>query len=337
MNLERAAPPSRIVLAGDVGGTKTLLGLFECGASRPRPLLVRSYPTTAFGSFTDMLDAFAGDAGHPLRVAAAAIGAAGPVIGRRVRLTNVGWDLDADEIASRLGIRLAVLLNDLTAMAHSADLLAPEEMVTLQAGTRRADGNGVVIAAGTGLGQAYLHRVDGRLCPLASEGGHADFAPRTDREIDLLRMLRRERGRVEVEDVLSGPGLLNVHRFTHGSSACPALDRAAPDAQAAAVSAAAMAGSCGACVEALAMFVGVFGAEAGNLAVRGVATAGVYVGGGIAPRILPLLHGPLFIEAFRDRGPMSQLARNMPVTVMINAEAGLLGAAVYAQTVLDGV
>ena len=326
---------SGTVLAADVGGTKTLLGLFECGARRPRPLLVRSYPTAAFASFTDILMAFAADAGGPLRVDAAGVGAAGPVVDRRARLTNIVWDISAHEIGAHLGIERAGLLNDLTAIATSADVLTPEELAPLQAGTRRADGNAAVIAAGTGLGVAFLHRLGGRLHPMASEGGHADFAPRTDREIELLRMLRAEYGRAEVEHVLSGPGLVHVHRFTHGPEACAALRQVAPDDRAAAISQAAMTVQCPACVETLAIFVGVYGAEAGNLAVRGLATAGVYLGGGIAPKILPLLRSATFLDAFRDKGAMSELVSQVPVHVIVNAEAGLLGAAVYAQALLD--
>jgi glucokinase len=220
------------------------------------------------------------------------------------------------------------LLNDLEAMANSADVLTDEEVFVLQPGIARADGNAVVIAAGTGLGEAYLHRVNGRLRPVPSEGGHADFAPRTDREIDLLRMLRADYGRAEVEHVLSGPGLLNLHRFTHQGRTCD------PGITPPMISQAAMAGTCPACAEALSLFVTLYGAEAGNLGLRGVATSGVYVGGGIAGKILPALTDGRFMEAFRDKGLMSELVTRMPVKVILNAEAGLLGAAVYAQEML---
>jgi glucokinase len=201
----------------------------------------------------------------------------------------------------------------------------------LQDGVARTDGNAAVIAAGTGLGEAYLHRVDGRLQPFASEGGHADFAPRTDREIELLRMLRDEYGRAEVEHVLSGPGLLNLHRLTHGGRDCPSMRGLDPIDAPAGVSRGALEGRCASCVEALEMFVSAYGAEAGNLALRGVAIAGVFVGGGIAPKILPALKNGPFIDAFRDKGLMTELASRIPVKVILNKEAGLLGAAVYAQ------
>lgn len=296
--------------------------------------MIRSYPTNAFPSFTAILDAFARDVGRDLIVEAAAAGVAGPVVGGVAYLTNIDWNISAAEMTERLRTPHTMLLNDLEAMAGSADVLTPDEVTTLQAGIPASDGNAAVIAAGTGLGEAYLHRLNGRLVPLASEGGHADFAPRTDREMELLRMLRDEHGRAEVEHVLSGPGLLNLYRFTHDSRACDAIrGRDAVDAPAA-VSDAAMAGRCEACREALGLFVTAYGAEAGNLGLRAMATAGVYVGGGIAPKILPALQDGRFIAAFRAKGTMTELAAQMPVKVILNSDAGLLGAAVCAQTML---
>lgn len=323
-----------MILAGDVGGTKTLLGLFEPAERRPRSLAVRSYPTIAYTSFTDILDAFARDVGAPLAVRAAAAGVAGPVVDNRARLTNVPWEVSGIEIAARLGTPRARLLNDLEALANSAEVLTPDEVVLLQRGVMRADGNAVVIAAGTGLGEAYLHRVGGRLRPVPSEGGHADFAPRDDREVELMRMLREQYGRAEVEYVLSGPGLLNLHRFTHAGGECPAVRGLTPEAGPAAISQAALAAHCRACVDALSMFVSAYGAEAGNLALRGVATSGVYVGGGMAPKILPALREGRFMAAFRAKGLMSDLLMQMPVKVILNPEAGLVGAAVAAQELL---
>ena len=320
-----------MLLAGDVGGTKTLLGLFELDDPRPRPITIREYATNEFGSFTEILNAFARDVDRPFAVEAAVAGVAGPVVGDKARLTNIVWDVDAGEMRARFGMPRARLLNDLEAMANSASVLTAAELVVLQDGVARADGNAAVVAAGTGLGEAYLHRVNGRLRPVPSEGGHADFAPRTDREIELLRMLRAEYGRAEVEHVLSGPGLLNLHRFTHGGRECPSIRGLDPIDAPAGVSRGALEGSCASCVEALEMFVSAYGAEAGNLALRGVATAGIFVGGGIAPKILPALKNGQFIEAFRAKGLMTELASRIPVLVVLNKEAGLLGAAVYAQ------
>jgi glucokinase len=319
-----------VILAGDVGGTKTLLGLFDAADPRPRAVAIEAYVTNAFPSFTAILDAFARDVGGAFAVDAAAAGVAGPVVANRARLTNITWDIAADEIAARFGTPRVRLLNDLEAMANSADVLTSDEVVLLQEGVMRSDGNAVVIAAGTGMGQAYLHRVNGRLRPVASEGGHADFAPRTDREIDLLRAVRAEHGRAEVEDVLSGPGLMKLHRFTHGGRPCAAEAAEPPD-----VSVAALAGTCADCAAALDMFVRAYGAEAGNLGLRGMATSGVYVGGGIAPKILPALQDGRFMEAFRAKGVMAELVAKMPVKVILNTEAGLLGAAVAAQEMIS--
>ena len=324
-----------MLLAGDVGGTKTLLGLFEPADRRPRSVATRSYATRAFDRFSDILDAFARDVGRPLRIEAAVAGVAGPVVDNRAHLTNIVWNMAADDIARHLGTPRTRLVNDLDAMARSAEVLAPDEIVVLQEGVMRDDGNAVVIAAGTGLGEAYLHRVNGRLRPVPSEGGHADFAPRTDREIELLRMLRSEYGRAEVEHVVSGPGLLHLHRFTHGRTPCSAVQDLTPDAEPAAISQAAMAARCPACAEALSLFLEAYGAEAGNLALRGVATSGVYVGGGMAPKILPALQNGRFLEAFRAKGAMSELVARVPVKVILNPEAGLIGAAAYAQELLD--
>jgi glucokinase len=341
-----------MLLAGDVGGTKTLLGLFEPratpehsdgrGTRRPTELAVRSYVTNAFESFGDILDAFGRDTEH-LRAArfgglgdaapveAAVVGVAGPVVAKRARLTNIDWDVSAEEIGERLRVGRVRLLNDLEAMASSVEVLTPEEVAVIQDGMPRADGNAAVIAAGTGLGQAYLHRVGERLRPIASEGGHADFAARTDREIELVRMLRELYGRAEVEHVLSGPGLINLHRFTHRGGRCEIVHDAEAQDAPALISSAGLGGRCQGCADALKMFVAAYGAEAGNLALRGVATSGLYVGGGIAPKILPALKNGSFMDAFLAKPPMTELLSTIPVKVILCADAGLVGAAVHAQ------
>ena len=320
-----------MLLAGDLGATKTLLGLFEAGHRRPNQLVTNAYVTSEFDSFTNILDAFVRDVGRAVVVDAVSIGVAGPVVANKARLTNVAWDISAPEITTRLGTDRVQLLNDLEAMANSVEVLTPEEFVSLQEGVARTDGNAAVIAAGTGMGQAYLHRVHGHLRPVPSEGGHADFAARTDREIELVRMLRERFGRAEVEQVLSGPGLLNVHQFTHRSGHCDIVDGVDPKEAPPRISQAALAGRCQGCVDALRMFVSAYGAEAGNLALRGVTTSGLYVGGGIAPKILPALTDGSFMEAFLSKAPMSDLLARVPVKVILNSEAGLLGAAVNAQ------
>ena len=320
-----------MILAGDLGGTKTLLGLFERGEPRPREVFTRAYPTQQFTSFTAILDDFARDAGA-LTVEAAAIGVAGPIVDQRARLTNIAWNVSVDEIARRLETTRIGLLNDLEAMAHSVAVLQGDELVELQRGERQTQGNAAVIAAGTGLGEAYLRFIDGRWLPAASEAGHADFAARTDREFGLAQMLRDRYGRAEVEQVLSGPGLVNIHRFTHPEGHCIATSGLPPAEQPAAISEAALTRRCPQCAETLEMFVEAYGAEAGNLGLRGVASAGVFVGGGIAPKILPALRDGRFMQAFRAKEPLADFVAAMPVQVIVNPDAGLLGAAVAAQT-----
>jgi glucokinase len=321
-----------MILAGDVGGTKTLLGLFDSADRRPVQLVARAYITTDFPGFTAILDAFARECDRPIAVDAVAVGVAGPVVARLARLTNVDWDISAAEIAAHLGTPRAELLNDLEAMATSVDVLTPDELVVLQEGVPRSDGDAAVIAAGTGMGQAFLRRVNGRLVPAPSEGGHADFAARTDRELELVRMLRELYGRAEVEHVVSGIGLINLHRFTHRGGECDMLEgvtdlRDLPPR----ITRAGLSGRCRGCAEALRMFVTAYGAEAGNLALRGLATSGLYVGGGIAPKIMPAINNGAFMEAFLAKDPMRELLARVPVKVILNPEAGLLGAAVHAQ------
>ena len=320
-----------MILAGDVGGTKTLLGLFDADGKRPKPLAVRAYHTREFPSFTGIVTAFARDIGGSLAPTAAAVGVAGPVVARRATLTNIHWDISADEVSTSLGIPRVALINDLEAIAGSLDVLERDEITMLQEGIARPDGNAVVIAAGTGLGQAFLHRVNGRLRPVASEGGHADFAARTDRELELVRELRHRYGRAEVEQVISGQGLVNLHRFTHRGGECAVVDQIDAADAPARITQGGLSGRCQFCGEALRMFVDAYGAEAGNLALRGLATAGVFIGGGIAPKILRAIQEGSFMTAFLAKPPMEDLLARMPVAVILSADAGLLGAAVCAR------
>jgi glucokinase len=212
-------------------------------------------------------------------------------------------------------------------------VLTAADVVTLQAGVTDADGNAALIAPGTGLGEAMLARVRGRLEPSPSEGGHADFAARTPREVELLEWITARYGRADCERVISGPGLVNIHRLTHRTP-CAAADPDDPRA-AALISEAAIGHRCPSCVEALSLFVGALGAEAGNLALRAVATAGVYLGGGIPPKILPALRSEGFLDAFRAKAPLGALVAAVPVHVITCADPGLLGAAVAAGATRD--
>ena len=337
-----------MLLAGDVGGTKTLLGLFAAAPERPRAIEVAEFVTLDYDGLEPMLLSFLQTRQiEPRRIEAACFGVAGAVTDQVARLTNVPWRVDGAMIVETVGLKRTKVLNDLEALAYGVSVLEPDELATLQHGVAFPGGNAAVIAAGTGLGEALLHNVDGRFVPGASEGGHADFAARTPRELEMVGELTRVFGRVSVEHVVSGPGLVNIYQFTHQSfgtgpmltpsSIAPArlcagvgAVRDAADLPAR-IARAAMEKRCDQCVEALDIFVSAYGAEAGNIALRAVATAGVYVGGGIAPKILPALEAGLFLEAFRAKAPMADLVATIPVAVILNPDAGLLGAASHAQ------
>jgi glucokinase len=318
-----------MILAGDIGGTKTLLGLFEPRPARPHPVATRAFATLEFGGLAEMIAVFADDPDvRGTSIDAACFGVAGPVMADAATLTNVPWRVEARQVERALGLRRVALLNDLQAMAYAVPVLRGPELHAIQVGESLRGGNMALIAAGTGLGQALLHNVGGRFIPSASEGGHADFAARTDADISVLRDLRERYGRAEVEHVLSGPGLVNVHRVVHTGSCVAVQDLDDPDAPAR-ISTAALEHRCEGCAETLNVFVEAYGAEAGNVAVRAVSTGGFFVGGGIAPKILSALVDGRFLRAFLDKGPMRDLLARMPVHVILNADAGLLGAAVY--------
>ncbi len=323
-----------MILAGDIGGTKTLLGLFETRTARPRSVHMRSFETTAFSSLTEMIAAFMADgSAASTSLAAACFGVAGPVLGDTAELTNVPFSIDATDVARRFSIPRIKLLNDLEAMAYAVPVLEGDELHVLQHGEAIRGGNMALIAAGTGLGQALLHNVAGRFIPSPTEAGHADWAPRTERDIAVLRHLVAQYGRAEVEHVISGKGLPNLHRATHPRGCDAGIDADDPGAPAA-LTRAALERRCASCVEALEIFVDAYGAEAGNAALRSVATAGLFIGGGIAPKILPALTDGRFLAAFRDKGAMRPLVEDVPVKIILNPEAGLLGAAVHAADLL---
>ncbi|MEO6223749.1 MAG: glucokinase [Vicinamibacterales bacterium] len=328
-----------MLLAGDIGGTKTLLGLFERDRDRPRQLVVREYATLDFDSLDELTEVFLDDTRAASSLTAVCVGVAGPVTGLVARLTNVPWLADLSALADRLGGCPVRLLNDLEAMAHAVSVLDPHEVAVLQEGVAVPGGNAAIIAAGTGLGEALLHNVDGQFVPSASEGGHADFAARTPRELALVEHLTAIYGRVDHDRVICGRGLVNIFGFTHGvtgtvtSKACGVVEPDVEESELpAAISACALGGRCEQCAEALDMFVEAYGAEAGNLALRSMATAGIYLGGGIAPKILSALESGAFLDAFCDKAPLSDLLRTIPVSVILNPAAGLLGAAVRASS-----
>lgn len=324
-----------MLLAGDLGGTKTLLGLFKPTSGRPDLLDMRAYTTRDFPGLSAMLSAFLGATGtlaHEVEVAC--VGVAGPIHKQSVQVTNVPWTVDAHELMATTGLRRVWLLNDVEAMAHAVPVLHADELHVVQKGTFSPDGNACLVAAGTGLGQALLVRQHGRLVPSPSEGGHADFAARTSREIALLQFLTARYGRVSNEHIVSGPGITNLLRFT-SNDASPLLQGDLDDVPAQ-VTTRGLDGSDPACVEALSLFLGIYGSVAANLALQCVATGGVFLGGGIPPKVLPAFERPEFLDAFRNKAPMTRLLTSMPVHVVLNREAGLLGAATYAAGLVKG-
>jgi glucokinase len=339
-----------VLLAADVGGTKTLLGLFKQAPERPVSIETGEFVTLEHDSLVPMIREFLKAEGVEAKaIAAATFGVAGAVTDQVARLTNVPWLVDAAAIGQAADLRCVHVLNDLEAMAHSVAVLEPGELAVIQQGLAQPGGNAAVIAAGTGLGEAILLNVDGRFHPGATEAGHADWGARTPREVELLSTLIRVYGRGSNEHVISGPGLVNIYQFTHDAfgsrtwlspaAYVPARTCAGvgaigdPADLPAAIAKSAFEKRCAMCVESLDLFVAAYGAEAGNLALRTVATAGVYVGGGIAPKILPAIQSGLFLDAFRAKEPLADFVATVPVAVILNAEAGLLGAAVYANSI----
>ena len=321
-----------MILSGDIGGTKTHLALFEAVRDTLQMVHVRHYRSADFQSLIEVLAALRRELHVP--ITSAAFGIAGPIIGNRSKLTNLGWDVDGREVARFLDLDQVGLLNDLGATAYGTLRLGPEELVVLQEGTVQAERPVAVVAAGTGLGEGALVWDGVRYRAVPSEGGHTEFGPRSELEIELLRYLWKRFGRVSYERIVSGPGLVSVYEFFRERSKAPEpswLSEARRQGDpAAAISQAAIEETDEVCSEALELFVSVYGAEAGNLALKILATGGVFVAGGIAPKILPRLqHGP-FLASFHDKGRYRSVMEQLEVRIAMNDETALLGAAHYA-------
>jgi glucokinase len=314
------------ILAGDIGGTKTLLGLFEAAPVRPAVIETQRYETTAEIPIETLVLQFLRDASVHAPISCAVLGVAGPVRDNRAQLTNQPWVIDGAALERALHAP-AVVLNDVEALAYALDALSPDERAPIVEAPAAPGGTQAVIAVGTGLGEAHVVRAGGRAVACPSEAGHADFAPRTEAEDRLVLRLRQSHGRATIENVLSGPGLVNLHHLTHEGQPCTVTAQAT-EADLPAITEAGLEGACQGCAQALQMFVSALASEAGNLALRTLATGGVFVGGGIPPRILKLLRTPEFAQAFRDKPPMRAVLERIPVHLITSADAGLLGAAV---------
>lgn len=316
------------ILCADVGGTKTRLAICESDGVRVKIRAERDYLSAAFASLEAPLEQFLA-LGHP-PLAGACLAIAGPVQDQCCAATNLPWLVDARALSTRLCIAPLRLLNDLEATAWGIGTLGEKDLMPLQRGTHDPCGNASVIAAGTGLGEAGLYWDGQRHRPFASEGGHADFAPADEREFQLQQYFAARLGHVSWETLVSGPGIARLHAFlcayhrTQPPVGCAARESTDP---AAAIARAAIAGTCHLCQETLELFLSLYGREAGNQALKLMATYGVYLAGGIAPKLLDLLQGPTFLQGFRTKGPMEPLMRRMPVKVVLDDRVPLLGAA----------
>jgi glucokinase len=319
------------VLAGDIGGTKTDLAVYRFDEARIARLEAQeTFPSREYRGLEEIVHEFLGRRREPL--AAAAFGIAGAVLGGEVTATNLPWKLSEERLSEEIGSERVRLLNDLETTAYGALFLGPDELHTLNEGIPRQT-HRAVIAAGTGLGQAVLFWDGSRHRPAATEGGHATFAPRDDREIKLLHFLLERYPRVSWERVLSGRGLFHIFEFlrSEGASVLPEVEkRVTSEDPGAVVGEAGVRGACPTCEAAVDLFVSLYGAQAANLALTTMALGGVYVGGGIVTKLLPKLTSGLFMEAFRNAGRFEPLMRETPVWVILDPKASLLGAAEIA-------
>jgi glucokinase len=322
-----------MILAGDVGGTKVHLALYDFTNGRLTYKREERFPAKDYSGLEAIVKEFL----SADTATAACFGVPGPVRDGRLRLTNLPWTLDSRELSTALGIQHVFLINDLEANGYGIAELAPDQIHTLSEGDASQIGNRALIAAGTGLGEGLL-TWNGRIhVPYPSEGGHVDYAPRNEDEIDLLRFLKQKyNGRISFERVVSGMGLTSIYEFLREvrgveEPAWLAEQLAAAGDPNSVITELALQAKSEICEKALDMFVSAYGAEAGNLALKVLSVGGLYIGGGIAPRILEKLKDGTFMKAFTDKGRLSQLLINMPVRVILESRAAVLGAAAYAE------
>lgn len=320
------------ILSGDIGGTHARLALFQADGGEVSFSAIKTYPSKDFAALEDVLHAFLEET--KARPVAAALGVAGVLRGNTVQMVNLPWRPDASVIASKLSIPKVLFLNDLEAAAWGVPALGLESRKTLHAGEPDPDGNLCLVSAGTGLGEAGMIRVRDGFLPFRSEGGHVNFGPRNEVELDLLRYLTERFGSsVSYERIVSGPGLLNVYSFLRdtgrGSEPAWLADRfkAKPHTPGRVITDCALSGESELCSDALDLVVSVYGSAAANMALKTLATAGVWLGGGIAPRILDRLRGPIFRESFLSKGRLRSMMEKIPVHVSTDDRLALLGAA----------
>lgn len=320
------------ILAGDIGGTKTSLAIFEVNGTKLEMLSMEKYPSQQYATLDEIVRQFVESQDHQCEWAS--FGIAGPVRNGRAETTNLPWLIDAQQLSDGIGFRKAWLMNDLEANAWGINALEEKDFCVLSEGKPDPNGNASIISAGTGLGEAGLYWNGIQHRPFASEGGHSDFSPHSDLEIALLQYLKQRYPHVSWERVVSGMGLVNIYEFLcdYRRSETPSwlAEQMKEGDKAAAISKAANDMSCSICFETLELFVHLYGVEAGNQALKIMSTAGVYLGGGIAPKNLDYFRKGTFLKSFRAKGRMESLMHDIPVKVILNDLTALYGPAVFA-------
>lgn len=321
-----------MILAGEIGATRTRLAAFQTEGNRLSCVVEKTYASQEHSSLAEILPQFTRSEGIPVH--SACFGVAGPVRSGRSKISNLDWTIDAKQLAAQLKLNSVGLLNDVEAYAYGIDALESKDFITISAGSEDAEGNRAVISAKTGLGMAGLFWDGFRHHPFACEGGHADFAPRDQLQIELLAYLQKEYGRVSTERILSGPGIHHIYTFFRDAKKVeePSWLReqlASASDRSPVISKLGLEGKSPICEQTISLFVSVFGAEAGNCALRYMTTGGIYIGGVIAAKIAPKMQDSVFMQAFRDKGRMESILKDMPVQIITNDDCGLIGAARY--------
>jgi len=326
-----------VIIAGDVGGTKCNIALFAEKNGKLEVVFRQRFASKDFAKFDLIIKEFTRQAGPHLnggKVHAAGFGVAGPVINNRIHATNLPWVIDADMLSRELGVKTIALMNDLGAWGHSLEHLALEDLVVLNKGKAVAGASRALLAAGTGLGESILFWDGTRYRVVPSEGGHSDYAPHTEQQIELLKFMRMRYPQVSWELILSGRGFRTIHEFLGPSTKHGIFDD--PDADPAPfITRSGLAKECPVCVETLDLWTEIYGSEAGNLALKVLALGGVYVAGGIAVKILPKIQDGTFIKFFQDKWHFTEMLGNIPVSVVLNESAPLIGAAHEALATLE--
>ena len=322
-----------MILAGDIGATRTRMAAFQAEGNKLELVVEKTYKSQEHGGLQELISAFVKSEGIPVH--SACFGVAGPVRSGRSKISNLPWTIDSRELAVQLKLPTVGLINDLEAYAYGIDALESKDFVTLSEGIGDdAEGNRVVIAARTGLGVAGLYWDGFRHHPFPCEGGHSDFAPKSDLEAELAHYLREKHEHVSCERILSGPGLKNIYEFLRDAGKAEEPDwlkqqlSQAPD-QPALISQLALEKKAAICDQALDICVGVYGSETGNCALNFLATGGVFVGGNIAAKIAPRMREPVFMKSFLNKGRMRSLLADIPVKIVLNDNCGITGAARY--------